>query len=362
MNKKIKKGAIVIVTVQFLICLFEIVSTIFHTIPKYAVQKDTSEMLFNHYLHISLNIFKILIFYVIIFLMDYKEQHEFEEDMTSRSSFFSKYNTLIIIYLYFITMIIPFFSIIAMLIVPLLMYKVLDLFYKKFKYYKIFLYAALEGLVRMVASILFLNNVKVKKLNPLVLPDEIIRYFFLRKFKVNVLQLDIPKLNVGVAAIFDVVTIVVFGKTLEIMSTEELISILYHEIGHIENKSILYRMLVNKSISVILYITEFVSIYYNRKLISPVERQSHNYIKMYVLMNITVTPILTSLNMYFSCLDELESDKFSVYKFDRKYLISALIRLTFENQRYYGNTRLYDLMYFDHPSLDRRIKYIENIK
>ncbi|EQB60252.1 m48 family protein [Vairimorpha apis BRL 01] len=259
-------------------------------------------------------------------------------------------------------MIFPFFDIIALVIVPFLMYKVLDYFYIKFKYYKIFIYAALVGIVKTIISLLLFNNVKVKKLKKNVLPQEIIEYFKIRNYKLNVLHLDLPKLNVGVASIFDIVTIVIFGNTLEIMSTNELTSILYHEIGHIENKSILFRMLVNKSISVILYIIEFMLIYYNRKLISPVEKQSHNYIKMYVLMNITLCPLLTSLNMYFSCLDELESDKFSVHKIDRRYLISALIKLTLENERFYGNSWLYDLMYFDHPSLDRRINYIKNIK
>lgn len=102
MNKKIKKTAIIIITLQLLICLYEIVHTYLNSIPKYALTIDTSNMIFKHYKHIYQNITKIVIFYGIIILMDYKVQNEFEDDMTPRFSFLSKYNTLIIIYLYFL--------------------------------------------------------------------------------------------------------------------------------------------------------------------------------------------------------------------------------------------------------------------
>jgi len=109
----------------------------------------------------------------------------------------------------------------------------------------------------------------------------------------------------------------------------------------------------------------------SKKLIKPlqnnedVERSNRDYVNnlimLFILISVTIIPYLEMINNIYSNIDETEADRYSVSKHDRKHLINALIKLTVENNAYIDSSQLFNYMYFDHPSLKRRIEIINDM-
>lgn len=405
MNNTLKYFAYISLLIHFSIISYEILRLFFINIPKYLSMYDLSSNRTGYLVFLIKCLVKIAIHICIVKVVDikYKEEEEVkleqvfnnelqekeeiiktelyefnkqvDSSATTRWNYIRKvlypYKAHITVYLYIIANNLSHPNLVLFILAPYIMYKVLYRLYSKHKYYKIFIWPLFAGLASVLYSFLQLKKSNIKVIDYNNIPLDILEYFIKRNYEVVICKVEADFYNVGVIGFMNSVAIFIFGDIWKLLSKNEFRSVLYHEIGHIVNKSILYRVIISKAISISMYVIEFIMIACSKKLIKPlqnnedVERSNRDYVNnlimLFILISVTIIPYLEMINNIYSNIDETEADRYSVSKHDRKHLINALIKLTVENNAYIDSSQLFNYMYFDHPSLKRRIEIINDM-
>ncbi|MBT1247126.1 M48 family metallopeptidase [Thermosipho sp. 1244] len=151
--------------------------------------------------------------------------------------------------------------------------------------------------------------------------------------------------------------LVLFDTILE-YPKEEILAIVAHELGHYEKRHI-PKLLVISSVfyTFIFYITNVVYTYVLNYVDKPYTAFIYAFIFVSHLM-FFVMPFINKIQRKF----EFEADEYSVEKLKTsKYLTSALKRLMKENLINLNPLPLYKVWYYNHPSVEERIKYCTKI-
>ena len=159
--------------------------------------------------------------------------------------------------------------------------------------------------------------------------------------------------------------IVLFDTLIEQLSPDEITGILAHEIGHYKKHHIWYMFIIQTIItgSGLFLVKQFTAL--------PVFLQAFNlpevhYITRFIFTLIFINSFLWVLQYPLTLLSriyEFSADKFSFQITGKsKFLISSLIKLTKDNLANPYPHPLYSSLYYSHPPLIERVKYLKNLK
>ena len=155
--------------------------------------------------------------------------------------------------------------------------------------------------------------------------------------------------------------IVLYDTLINDLSTNEIVAVLAHEIGHYKKKHTLYSIAISIiQTGITLYI---LSLFINNLSLSQalgVEKVSfHIGIIAFGLLYSPISTVIGLLMNIFSRKNEFEADNYASEHFEGKYLINCLKKLSVKNLSNLNPHPLYVFFNYSHPTL---LKRIENIK
>ncbi|EQB60004.1 prenyl protease 1 [Vairimorpha apis BRL 01] len=178
-------------------------------------------------------------------------------------------------------------------------------------------------------------------------------------YKLYIKEYKLRPANVEVFFRKESIFVEVCGDSLKKLTKNEFTSILYHEFKHVLIGTFKVRILDLMNF-IFMVVAEYLIIYLTRKKINNKDSPK-NCLKIYLFINVTLGVFFNFLRNYIICLEEIECDRYSLLHVDKSYLISALTTLNNLANNFVKHSYLYNIMYQDHPSLDRRINYINSM-
>jgi STE24 endopeptidase len=156
--------------------------------------------------------------------------------------------------------------------------------------------------------------------------------------------------------------IVLYDTLIKNHTTEELVAVLAHEVGHYKRKHTLWGMLFGLTqTGIMLYLlSAFINEPVFANAIGVAEPNFHIGV---IVFGILYTPlsIITGLLMNsYSRKNEYEADAYAKQTFKGKYLSDALKKLSVDNLSNPKPHPLYVFFHYSHPTLLNRMKAIEN--
>ncbi len=155
--------------------------------------------------------------------------------------------------------------------------------------------------------------------------------------------------------------IVLYDTLINDLSTEEIVAVLAHEIGHYKKK----HTLSGTALSILQTgFTFFIfSLFLNNPDLSAAlgveEANFHISIIAFGILYTPISMIIGFIFNIFSRRNEYQADKFASDHYDSKYLISALKTLTSKNLSNLTPHPLYVKFYYSHPTLLERVRAME---
>ena len=155
--------------------------------------------------------------------------------------------------------------------------------------------------------------------------------------------------------------IVLFDTLIEDLSTEEIVAVLAHEIGHFKKKHTLTGTIISiaqTGLTLFLF-----SLFLNNPALSqalgvPVP----NFHLSLIAFGILYTPITIILGLFvnlFSRKNEYEADRFAARKYSAEPLIGALKKLSSKNLSNLTPHPLYVVFHYSHPPLLQRVRALK---
>ena len=264
-----------------------------------------------------------------------------------------------------------FVSLILVSIIYSLLYKFYELFGDNFW---IVLFCAIAGIIVVIN--MFYSQIIVPLFNkqtPLkngVLRDAIEKFAQKTRFKIkNIYVINGSKRSTKANAYFTGMgktkRIILYDTLIEQLTTDEIVAVLAHEIGHYKHHDI-YKGLISSLISLGIYLYVFSFLAGNAELAKALGGTEPSLLLSIIAFGLLLTPIsiiLSPLMNYFSQQHEFNADKFATYFGYGDQLINALKKLTANNLSPLQNHPLYAAFYYSHPTLLQRINHIQsNIK
>ncbi|PAF49699.1 peptidase M48 [Helicobacter sp. 13S00401-1] len=152
--------------------------------------------------------------------------------------------------------------------------------------------------------------------------------------------------------------VVLFDTLLNKISTEGIIAILGHELGHFKHKDILKNIALMACMLFILFAIAGNLIYPLQKHLGLVMDDG-----IFLSLLVLLMPVLTFLFMpiisYFSRKAEYSADRFGASFSSKHSLYQALIRLVNENKSFPYSHPAFVFFYYSHPPLVERLKALE---
>lgn len=156
--------------------------------------------------------------------------------------------------------------------------------------------------------------------------------------------------------------IVLYDTLIEDLSTEEIVAVLAHEIGHFKKK----HTLTGTVISILQTgLTLFIfSLFLNNPALSEaLGVQVPNFHLSLIAFGILYTPITIILGLFvnlFSRKNEYEADRFAASKYSAEPLINALKKLSSKNLGNLTPHPLYVVFHYSHPPLLQRVRALKS--
>lgn len=157
-------------------------------------------------------------------------------------------------------------------------------------------------------------------------------------------------------------SIVLFDTLIEAHTTDELVSILTHEIGHYKKKHVAYGL--------ILGLIQMGIMFYLLSLLLPSASVSQaigveepSFYAGLLVFGILLSPLSTLMGIGMNIIsrkNEYEADKFATDHSDGAALIAALIKLSVNNLSNLTPHWFYVFIHYSHPTLLKRIKDIRS--
>jgi STE24 endopeptidase len=156
--------------------------------------------------------------------------------------------------------------------------------------------------------------------------------------------------------------LVFFDTLISKQTTEELIAVLAHEIGHFERKHIIKSMVLSIITTGIVFYT-FALFLNNPDLFAAFKMESISVYASIVFVGFIYSPLLRFLSIFTQKLSrkhEFEADDFAVETYGRpELLISALKKLSVDNMSHLTPHPLKVILDYTHPPILERIKALQ---
>lgn len=149
--------------------------------------------------------------------------------------------------------------------------------------------------------------------------------------------------------------VVLFDTLLDKVSSDGLIAILGHELGHFKYKDLLVNLLVS---GIFLFAVFFVIGQLPQSFFNELEikKNAGNLLILLILLAPVVSFWFLPVIGFFSRRAEYRADEFGSNLASRQALAEALVRLVNENKSFPSSHPLYIFFYYTHPPLLQRLK------
>ncbi len=171
------------------------------------------------------------------------------------------------------------------------------------------------------------------------------------------------KLNAYFTGFGKVKKIVLYDTLIEKMSTEEIVAVLAHEIGHNKHKHIIFNM-VQIAITMFIYIGLFFLMIQSDVFSTAFGFSDVNVGFSLILFSVLMEPVGIILGIFtaqFSQKHEYQADKFSAENYENHYIESALKVLARENFSNLTPHPLFVKLTYSHPPIVDRIEAIRKV-
>ena len=158
--------------------------------------------------------------------------------------------------------------------------------------------------------------------------------------------------------------IVLYDTLIENHTTEELVAVLAHEIGHYKKKHTLLGMIISiVQTGIILFILSlFIENPVLSQALGATEGSFHMGILAFGLLYSPLSLVIGLIMNYVSRKNEYQADRFAGEKYNPVALQKALKKLSVDNLSNLRPHPAYVFFYFSHPTLLQRLNALENIK
>ena len=157
--------------------------------------------------------------------------------------------------------------------------------------------------------------------------------------------------------------VVLYDTLIEKHTTEELVAVLAHEVGHFKKKHIIWSMILGiAQTGVMLYLLSLMI--FNSEVSYAMGGQTtamHLNILAFGILFSPLSKITGVLMNIFSRKNEYEADAYAVTTYDRKPLIDALKKLTSDSLGNLTPHPWYVFFNYTHPSLLQRVEAMEKV-
>lgn len=154
--------------------------------------------------------------------------------------------------------------------------------------------------------------------------------------------------------------IVLFDTLIKELSTEEIVAVLAHEIGHNKHKHTLVGLVA--TLMQIGFMLWLLSIFINKQELSGALGSETHFFHLgliaFALLYSPITMVTGVFMNYISRLNEYQADAFAAENYNPEHLISALKKLASHNLSNLTPHPVYVFVNYSHPDLLQRIKKI----
>ncbi len=157
--------------------------------------------------------------------------------------------------------------------------------------------------------------------------------------------------------------IVLYDTLIEKMSTEEIVAVLAHEIGHNKYKHVVHNLII-MGVTMFIYISLFGLMIQSDIFSTAFGFEKANFGFSMILFTILLSPISTVLGLLTSRISrraEYQADAFASIKYKKEPMISALKVLAKENFANLTPHPLYVKLTYSHPPIKDRIQAINKL-
>lgn len=156
--------------------------------------------------------------------------------------------------------------------------------------------------------------------------------------------------------------VVLYDTLIKNHTTEELVAVLAHEIGHYKHKHIIYSMILSVlQIGAILWLlSNFLESSELSTALGATKKGVHLNIVAFFILFSPISSIIGLLMNVFSRKNEYEADKFAKDTYDAEPLITGLKNLSTDSLSNINPHPFYVFLNHSHPSLSQRINALRN--
>ena len=151
--------------------------------------------------------------------------------------------------------------------------------------------------------------------------------------------------------------IVFYDTLLDLLTPNEIRSVLAHEIGHYVKKHIMQSMIISLFMSLLFFYLSYQVVSFE-KLFNELGMNNSSTSNIVILFSLLLPCILYFITPLFSILsrkNEYEADNYAKLHTDKNDLISSLLKLYKENLNLVKSSPIYSLVYNSHPTVFERI-------
>lgn len=378
MKFKLQIFAYAYTTFQLTVCLYEIIHMYSVSFPPYYTNNLNLKLCLKYgFASVKSRIFDIIKNYFIIFLIstkleNYDQDQENDKQQTHIIQEFKNIivenKLLIATYLSFSFKIGFKYLKFEVVFLPALFFIMQLFLYSKIKYF--------SGILRMLLEIIydicfeyffsenkFYENIFSinKNLRLEIFSKKILEELNKNNFEICHVNYSSNKPNFSITLYEKKVLIRTFGKFVGFLTTSEMHSFFDAELLYIIKYEAKKKFL-SYGINLIMIIAENILIYNENYLFENNGCLQENCIRIYIFLKLTLGIFLEFLLACYKRKIEFECAKYSFLNNGKADLIKALIKIYKSNNLMPIRSYMYDILYLTCPSLDRKIKYIENLK
>ena len=155
--------------------------------------------------------------------------------------------------------------------------------------------------------------------------------------------------------------IVFYDTLLDLLTPNEIRSVLAHEIGHYVKKHIMQSMIISLFMSLLFFYLSYQVVSFE-KLFNELGMNNNSTSNIVILFSLLLPCILYFITPLFSILsrkNEYEADNYAKLHTDKNDLISSLLKLYKENLNLVKSSPIYSLVYNSHPTVFERISNLK---
>ena len=155
--------------------------------------------------------------------------------------------------------------------------------------------------------------------------------------------------------------IVFYDTLIDLLTPNEIKSVLAHEIGHYVKRHIMQSMIINFFMSLLFFyiIYQIISIEAFFQELGVDRRSSSQVVILFSLLLPCILYFITPLFSILSRKNEYEADNYAKLYADKNDLISSLLKLSKENLGLIKSSPVYSLIYNSHPTVFERINNLK---